>query len=218
MLTILPPMYSCSVNLISCSEGVGSPEGWMDFEALKTKFEQSRKHIEAEKLKGAIGSKLKKMVQFNRTRVDYMERFQEMINEYNEGSKNIDELFKWLVAFAQSLNEEEQRGIKEQLSEEELIIFDILTKPDMQLSKEEKQQVKKVARELVEILKKEKLVLDWRKRQQTRAAVRLAIEEILDGLPQQYTSELFQEKCDIVYNHVYDSYYGMRQSVYSAAV
>ncbi len=190
----------------------------IDFEALKAKFEQSRKYIEAEKLKGAIGSKLKKMVQFNRTRVDYMERFQKIIDEYNEGSKNIDELFKWLVAFAQSLNEEEQRGIKEQLSEEELTIFDILTKPDMQLSKEEKQQVKKVARELVEVLKKEKLVLDWRKRQQTRAAVRLAIEEILDGLPQQYTSELFQEKCDIVYNHVYDSYYGMGQSVYSAAV
>jgi type I restriction enzyme R subunit len=190
----------------------------IDFEALKAKFEKSRKHIEVEKLRGAIHSKLEKMVRLNRTRVDYMERFQEMIEEYNDGSKNTDEIFKWLVDFAQSLNEEEQRSIKEQLSEEELTIFDILTKPDIQLSKDEKQQVKKVARELVEILKKEKFVLDWRKRQQTRAAVRLAVEEILDGLPQQYTPDLFQEKCDLVYNHVYDSYYGMGQSVYSDAV
>ena len=85
----------------------------------------------------------------------------------------------------------------------------------MQLSEEEKRQVKKVAREIVEILKKEKLVVDWRKRQQTRAAVWLTIEETLDRLPQRYTSELYQEKCDMIYNHIYDSYYGMGQSVYA---
>ena len=141
-----------------------------------------------------------------------------MIKEYNDGSKNVDEIFNGLVAFLQILSEEEQRNIKEQLSEEELTIFDILTRADIQLNKDEKQQVKNVARELVEILKKEKIVLDWRKRQQTRAAVRLAIEETLDGLPQQYTPKLFQEKCDSVYNHVYESYYGRGQSVYSDAV
>ena len=78
--------------------------------------------------------------------------------------------------------------------------------------------MKKVARELVEVLKKEKLVLDWRKRQQTRASVRLTIEEILDGLPRRYTLEQYQKKCDIVYNHIYDSYYGVGQSVYSRAI
>jgi type I restriction enzyme R subunit len=79
----------------------------IDFEALKAKFEQSRKYIEAEKLKGVIHRKLKRMVKFNRMRVDYMKRFQEMIDEYNEGNKTIDEFFKWLAAFAQSLNKEE---------------------------------------------------------------------------------------------------------------
>ena len=187
----------------------------IDFEALRARFEQSRKYIEAERLKGAIRRKLETMVRFNRTRVDYLERFQEMVDEYNEGSRNIDEFFMWLITFAQNLNKEEQRGIAEQLSEEELAVFDILTKPDLQLSEEEKRQVKKVARELVEMLKKERLVLDWRKRQQTRAAVRLTIEETLDRLPQRYTSDLYLEKCDMVYNHIYDSYYGMGQSVYA---
>ena len=44
-----------------------------------------------------------------------------------------------------------------------LAIFDILTRPDMHLTGEEEEQVKKVARDLLKTLAKEKLVLDWRK-------------------------------------------------------
>jgi len=190
----------------------------IDFEALRAKFERSRKHIETETLKGTIMRKLKRMVRLNRTRMDYLEQFQKMIDEYNAGSMNVEEFFKQLIAFAQSLDEEEQRSIAEQLSEEELAIFDLLTKPDMRLSEQERQQVKKVARELLETLEREKLVLDWRKRQQSRAGVRLAIEQILDKLPQCFTQKLYQLKCDLVYQHIYDSYYGLGQSVYSLAV
>jgi hypothetical protein len=56
-------------------------------------------------------------------------------------------------------------GISEQLTEEELVIIDLLTKPDMKLAKAEEREVKRVATELLETLKKEKLVLDWKKRQ-----------------------------------------------------
>ena len=188
----------------------------IDFEALKTKFELERKHIETEKLKGAIKRKIRQMVRLNRTRMDYLEQFRKMINEYNEGSMNIDELFKRLVVLAQSLKEEERRGIAEQLSEEELALFDLLTKPEMQLMNREQQEVKKVARELLKTLKREKLVLDWRKRQQARAQVRVTIEDILDrSLPQTYTPELYRMKCDAVYQHVYESYYGGGRSIYA---
>lgn len=191
----------------------------IDFEALKAKFEQGRKRTEAEELKGKISSKLRKMVRLNRTRMDYLERFQKMIDEYNAGSMNIDEFFKWLVPFVQGLNEEEKRGISEQLTEEELAIFDLLTRPDMSLTKNEAQQVKKVDRGLLEILKRKKLVLDWLKRQQSRAQVRVTIEDIFDrGVPLAYSPELYQKKCDAVYQHVYDSYYSAGKSVYSFAV
>ena len=43
-----------------------------------------------------------------------------MIDAYNAGSLNAEQFFQQLVAFAQSLNEEEQRGVGEQLNEEEL--------------------------------------------------------------------------------------------------
>ncbi|MDP2841785.1 MAG: hypothetical protein Q8O17_05905, partial [Candidatus Methanoperedens sp.] len=29
-----------------------------------------------------------------------------------------------------------------------------------------------------------------------------------------YTKELFQSKCDLVYQHIYDSYFGQGQSIY----
>lgn len=141
----------------------------------------------------------------------------QMIDEYNSGSMNIELFFDNLVKFARALNAEEKRAMAEQLSEEELAIFDLLTKPEMILKKSGVREVKKVARKLLTTLKREKLVLDWRKRQQARAAVRLSIEEILDMLPPIYTPELYRRKCDIVYQHVYDSYFGPGRSIYSIA-
>lgn len=59
---------------------------------------------------------------------------------------------------------------------------------------------------MLQALKAKALVLDWRKGQQTRAAVRLCIEEALDKLPPVYTSTIYQTKCDAVNQHVYDVY------------
>ena len=88
----------------------------------------------------------------------------------------------------------------------------------MHLTGEEERQVKQVARDLLTTLTKEKLVLDWRKRQQSRAAVRLAIEDILyEQLPERYSGELCDRKRDDVYQHVYSSYWGAGQSVYAVA-
>ena len=144
-----------------------------------------------------------------------MEKFQKMIDEYNAGAINTEIFFDKLLIFAKELNEEEKRGVSENLSEEELAIFDLLYKPD--LTGKEKKQLKSVAKNLLEALKKEKLVLDWRKRQQTRADVLLTIQNILDEkLPRSYTPEIYKEKCDLVYQHFYESYYGVEKSVYSS--
>jgi type I restriction enzyme, R subunit len=134
------------------------------------------------------------------------------------GSHNVEIFFDKLIVLAQELSVEEQRTIAEQLSEEELAVFDLLTRPNMALSEKEKDQVKKAARSLLETLKRERLVLDWRKKQQERARVLTTIKNILDsGLPRIYTKELYEQKCDEVYQHIYDSYYGQGQSVYVKA-
>jgi type I restriction enzyme R subunit len=188
----------------------------LDVDKLRAKFEQGRKRIEAERLRSAVTGKLEQMIKFNRMRMDYRAKFQKMIEEYNAGSLNVEEFFKRLVNFTKELNEEDRRGITENLSEEELAVFDLLTKPDMKLTKKDEQQVKKVVKELLEKLRTEKLVLDWRKRQQTRAAARVCIAETLDQLPRVYTPKFFQQKCDLTYQHIYDSYFGMGRSVYES--
>lgn len=87
----------------------------------------------------------------------------------------------------------------------------------MHLTDKEKKDVKKVGRQLLGTLKQEKLVLDWRKRQQSRAQVRLTVEQLLDRLAPKYTRQVFADKCNLVYRHIYDSYYGENRSVYTLA-
>jgi len=176
----------------------------IDFEALRQKFEKGRKPIEVQKLRGRIAQKLVQMVRLNRTRMNFLEEFQKMIDEYNSGASNLETLFDRLMSFTKRLSDEEKRGIAEQLTEEELVIFDLLTKPDMKLSKGEERDVKKVAKELLETLKREKLVLDWKKRQTTRAAVRYTVE----------TMQIYDQKCEQVYQHVFDSYAGEASGIY----
>jgi type I restriction enzyme, R subunit len=57
----------------------------------------------------------------------------------------------------------------------------------------------------------------WRKRQESRAGVWVAIADYLDRLPDTYTPDIYASKCGAVYQHVYDSYYGPGQSIYANA-
>ena len=41
------------------------------------------------------------------------------------------------------------------------------------------------------------------------------VKAVLDELPRAYTPEMYQQKCDTVYQHVYDSYQGEGQSIYA---
>ena len=189
----------------------------IDFDQLRERFRTQHKQIEAEKLRGSINRKLSELVRFNRTRMNYQDRFEQIIAEYNAAAVDVDVWFEQLIALASELNAEEQRTIAEQLSEEQLAVFDLLTRPVLELTEAEKVQVKAISRQLLETLKRERLVLDWRNRQQSRAAVKVTVADILDELPERYTQEIYDQKCEVVYQHIYDCYYGAGNSVYLAA-
>ena len=76
-----------------------------------------------------------------------------MIDGYNSGSRNGERFFADLVEFAQELNLEDKRAISENWAEEELATFDWLTKPDISFTEKEKHEIKKLAKELLLILK-----------------------------------------------------------------
>jgi type I restriction enzyme R subunit len=188
----------------------------INFEAMAQRFKASKhKNTDLEVLKAAIRAQLDKMIQLNRTRADFAEKFESLIESYNAGSRNIEELFQELVKLSNSLNEEQERHVRENMSEEELVIFDILTRPAPELSAEERAEVKKVARELLTRLKT-LLVLNWRQKSAARSQLKLTIEDTLDtGLPRAYTPELYKQKCSAVFEHVYESYPERNAGVYA---
>ncbi len=105
-----------------------------------------------------------------------------------------------------SLTDEETRHAREQLTEEELVVFDLLTRPGPDLTAEERDEVKKVTRQLLAKLRAI-FTVDWSKTAQSRARVQDAIEQALDdGLPRAYTPEVFTAKAGVVFQHVYEQY------------
>ena len=188
----------------------------IDFEALRKRFKESKhKNTDLEVLKAAIRAQLEKLIRLNQTRADFAEKFEELIESYNQGSQNIEGLFEELLKLSRNLNQEQERHVRENMTEEELVIFDILTRPAPELSADERAEVKKVSRELLNKLKM-LLVLNWRQKSTARSQIKLAIEDVLDtGLPRTYTPELYRQKCSALFEHVYESYPERDTGVYA---
>jgi type I restriction enzyme R subunit len=86
------------------------------------------------------------------------------------------------------------------------------------LSPEERAEVKRVARELLNRLK-QLLVINWRQKSSARSQLRLAIEDVLDtGLPRAYDKPLYEQKCSALFEHIYESYPERDLGVYATAV
>ncbi|MHB8613805.1 MAG: type I restriction enzyme endonuclease domain-containing protein [Candidatus Dormibacteraceae bacterium] len=188
--------------------------GAVDWKELEDAFKQGRPRTAAQRLRSLLSARIAALVRLNPVRLDLVARFEKLVADYNAGSMNTETFFQELLAFGKTLTQEEARALSEGLSEELLAIFDLLMRPAPQLSEAEKVQVKRVAEELLSILKRDKIVLDWRKQQSTRAAVRVTVEETLDGLPEAFTRQLYAQKCDAVYQHVFDSYWDDGHTVY----
>ncbi|OWY07707.1 hypothetical protein B6V72_18835 [Thioclava sp. F34-6] len=77
------------------------------------------------------------------------------------------------------------------------------------MTEKERDQVKVVARTLLQTLKDEKFVLDWRTKSRAKGEVLKAIEVVLDdGLPEAYDEDLYSAKCASIYRHVFEAYHG----------
>jgi len=78
------------------------------------------------------------------------------------------------------------------------------------LTKAEEAEVKKVCRELLATLKREKLVLDWREKQQAKAGVMKSLKDAMQpsNLPTPYTKDIRVEKMARAYAYFYDHHPG----------
>ncbi|MCG9707425.1 type I restriction endonuclease subunit R [Pseudoalteromonas sp. Isolate3] len=187
----------------------------IDFDALATMVAsiEKPKQSDAEKLKNLIERKLQPMVLKNKARQDLQQKFLDLIEEYNLGAYTAEEFFNRLKVFIDELEHEDTRTVREGLSEEELAVFDLMVQ-EAPLNEKERNEVKTIAKELVEKIQ-DILVIDWRKRQRTKARVKNMIEEVLDNLPESYDDDLWPKTCSEVYMHIFEKYSGKGQSVYA---
>ncbi|MFA7316615.1 MAG: type I restriction endonuclease subunit R [Sulfuricella sp.] len=179
----------------------------INFDKLREEFKQATyKNIEIADLRAFLQHKLELMLQQNATRTDFAQRLQEIIDKYNSGGSSTENSYEELMKYAEDLRAEEERHIREGLTDDELELFDLLKKDKM--TQEETQKVKLAAKSLLHRLLEEQpkvLVQDWYKDTQTQKQVRSTVEKVLDSeLPESYDRVLFREKCDNVFHLMLD--------------
>jgi len=178
-----------------------------DFDKLKEKFKKTEhKHILIEDLKLFIEDKISKLIDQNVTRINFAERLQQIIDEYNSGSMTVENYYNELSDFSKKLREEEERHIRENLTKEELELFDLIRQTKKDLTKKEEQLVKLAAKDLLKKvidLKDKLLVTDWYKFDTTRLNVLSFVKNTLNAnLPNTFTQPVFEKTCDIVIEHL----------------
>ncbi|WP_271439483.1 type I restriction endonuclease subunit R [Pontixanthobacter luteolus] len=178
----------------------------IDFEKLASLFETSPK-VATEKMREAAEEKARQMAEANPTRVGFVERLEKLVADYNTSSIDAEKFFEGLKEFIQSLDKEDQRAAREELTEGELAIFDLLTTPEPKLTKAQEREVKQVARALLEKLQGLVDAVDWLRGQETRGAVWTAIRVGLNELPETpYPKGLWDTKVEQVWDFVLQRY------------
>lgn len=197
----------------AAEEGAPYDISRIDFDKLKKEFERSpAKKTTVQTLKQAVETRLQRLLQQNPLRTDFQRHYETIVAEYNREKDRvtIEQTFEALLKLVEDLDEEEGRAVREGLDEESLAIFDLLKKGDLNVA--DIKRIKTVAVTLLETLKMEKLRIDqWRDKESTRDAVRVAIRDFLwsdkTGLPvDSYTEDDVQTRSDEVFHHVFRVY------------
>lgn len=174
----------------------------IDFDKLAKLF-MAKPRIANEQLRAKAQAKVQQLVQANPTRLHLAEKLERLVEDYNLGTLDAEAFFAALKKLIGQMEDEERRAHREQLTEEELAIFDLLTRPEPRLTKAQEAEVKKVARELLEKLQALRVEF-WRQNQQTRAQVYSEIRVRLNDLPEEpYPQDVWDRKVDAVWQFVY---------------
>ncbi|MFY0761018.1 type I restriction endonuclease subunit R [Metabacillus dongyingensis] len=194
----------------------------IDFNRLKEEFKKSpMQNTTIHNLNEVVEKRLSQMIKRNPLRIDYYQKYQEIINDYNNEKDRgtIEETFEQILRFVKNLDEEEKRSVREGLNEEQLALFDLLVS-GKELSRKQRQKIKEVGIELLEKLKHEKLnANNWKDKESTKAAVKTFIYNYLydegTGLPvDQYTPEDVELTANIIFEHVFNQYNSSTEHVY----
>lgn len=203
---------SMSIALEPTSDyGVRVDLSRLDFDLVREHFAKTEnKRTVFQTLRQQVSNQLERMVAQNPLRVDFYETYREIIAAYNQGKERvtIEDAFQRLIRFIQDLNEEASRAQREGIPEEYLPIFDLLVK-GKPLSSKERSAVKKVAKELLDLLLESQLQVDhWAFKSQTAAAVRTAVHDhLFANLPYPaFDEDDIDKKSEVIFEFLRSAY------------
>ena len=182
----------------------------INFDVLRREFAKSNeKNLILKDIQELLQERIAQMLSQNPVRVNFYEKYQEIIHEYNQEQNqvNIEQTFEELMQLSTQLTEEEKRYVREGFeNDEQLSMYDVLMKDN--LSKVDIKKLKKVAVDLLAKIKDLIKTMDHPfDKQETKATIIIAIRDTLwSELPESYSDESINYYKDAVYNYVSQRY------------
>lgn len=180
----------------------------IDLEKLRDEFAKKckRKATALQDVRQIVEDKLAQMLARNPQRMDYYKKYSDIIADYNREKDRvtIEDTFAKLVDLANRLDAEQRRATEEGLSEDELALFDLLSKAT--LTKTDRERVKQASRSLLASIQELIAPLErWTDKEQTQAEVETFIlDHVFLNLPSPpFTDEEKQRLARQVYEHIW---------------
>ncbi len=185
----------------------------IDFDLLQREFAKTKqKNLLLKDIQELLQERLAEMLAQNPSRINFYERYQEIIESYNQEQDraSIEKIFEELMGLSKQLSEEERRYVREGFeNDEQLSMYDLLMKDD--LTKAEIKKIKEVAVELLEKIKTQLATMDHPfEKRETKAAIIITIRDTLwEMLPASYSDESIDTYKDAVFEYVQQRYGGV---------
>jgi len=146
----------------------------INMEKLRDEFAKKvkRKATVIEDIRKIVEDKLAQMLAANPLRMNFEKKYQEIIAAYNQDKDRatIEDTFAKLIELANSMSTEQRRAMDENLTEDQLALFDLVQRAD--LTKADRERIKQASRELLAGVLAVIATLDrWTEKEQTQAEV-----------------------------------------------
>jgi type I restriction enzyme R subunit len=190
------------------AEGLTFDLSKIDLDKLRDEFAKKvrRKATALQDIRDIVEQKLADMLARNPMRMNFQLQYESVIADYNseKDRATIEETFRRLVELVQSLDDEQARAAREDLSDNELAMFDLLKRDD--LTKADRERVKQASRDMLASITARLVDLDrfWEKEQTKGEIEALILDEIFLKLPSPpFTADEKQLVANNVYAHVW---------------
>ncbi len=180
----------------------------IDIDKLRKEFARKvrRKATVIEDIRQIVEAKLAQMLAANPLRMNFEKKYQEIIAAYNadKDRATVEETFRRMTDLIASIDEEQMRAVRLGLTEDQLAVFDLLSRGS--LSGAALEQVKQESRTLLaEVQKLIAPLAQWTEKEQTQAEVEVFIlDHVYQALPDPpYTEDDKRAAAALVYRHVW---------------